>query len=439
MKKLVSLAIVLFCSQFMRAQNKPGTSDYIRALKQVTDVMIHDVTSPVAAGRYYAYVAMAANEASAVFASQKGHSFVRSFNKYAGVKVDAATVQTADRSLATIYTVYLMGAKLLPSGFLLKEPGDSLLRVSAANGLAAGAIAASKKVGEMVVASLSSYVAADNFRQLSGLPRYTPKTGDAYWQPTAPGYMQAIEPNWNTLRTFVLSSAAQFRPVAEAPFDTSRHSSFYKQLQEVYEVTKHLTAAQSDIANFWDCNPFALQQMGHIEFGLKKMSPGGHWMGITGIACTKTGKSLEATALIHAMVAATLHDAFVSCWDEKYHSNRVRPETAIRRWIDPRWQPLLQTPPFPEYTSGHSVISAASSTILTKIFGPSFAFDDDSEVEFGLPVRRFNSFEEAAAEAAVSRLYGGIHYRDAIDNGVAQGKKVGQFIAGKLSRYFKLL
>lgn len=439
MKKVFTYAITLLLFQLVQAQEKPGSTDYIRALKQVTDVMIHDVTSPVAAARYYAYVTLAAHETSASFAPQKGLSFAKTLNKYAGVKTDAVILKNADASLSTIYTVYLMGAKLLPSGFMLKEPGDSLLRAAATKGYNAETIAASKKWSEYMVNALAAYVATDNFRQLSGLTRYTPKTGDAYWQPTGPGYMQALEPNWNTLRTFFLNNAAQFRPVQEAPFDTARNSPYFKQLLEVYQVTKNLSTVQSDIANFWDCNPFALQQIGHVEFGLKKMSPGGHWMGITGIACTKTAKSLQATAMIHALVATTLHDAFVSCWDEKYHSNRVRPETAIRKWIDPRWQPLLQTPPFPEYTSGHSVISAASATILTKIFGGAFSFEDDSEVEFGLPVRSFRSFEEAAAEAAVSRLYGGIHYRDAIDNGVSQGKKVGQYIAGKLGRYLKLV
>ena len=439
MKSIFSLIIVISLSTVLFAQSKSGTSDYIKALKQVTDVMIHDVTSPVAAGRYYAYVTLAAHETSAQFDKGSNTSFAKAFNKYAGAKIAAGMLQNGEASLSTIYSIYLMGQKLLPSGFMLKAPGDSLLKNAETRGYSSEQIMASKQISEAVVAAIASYVATDNFKQLSSLPRYTPKTGDGFWQPTGPGYMQAIEPNWNTLRTFVLTSSSQFRPSAEAPFDTARNSSFFKQLLEVYEVTKKLTPAESDIANFWDCNPFALQQMGHVEFGLKKMSPGGHWMAITGIACTKTGKSLQATAMIHALVAASLHDAFVSCWNEKYHSNRVRPETAIRRWLDPRWQPLLQTPPFPEYTSGHSVISAASATMLTKIFGAFFSFEDDSEVEFGLPVRSFKSFEEAAAEAAVSRLYGGIHYRDAIDNGVAQGKKVGAFISGKMNRHLQLL
>src|SRR5215203_1028461 len=179
---------------------------------------------------------------------------------------------------------------------------------------------------------------------------------------------------------------------------------------------------------FWDCNPFALQQVGHLEFGIKKISPGGHWMGITGIACKKQKLSLSRTAYVHAMVSIALADAFVSCWNEKYKYNRVRPVTAIRKLTDRNWTPLLQTPPFPEYTSGHSVISAAAAIILTHLFGDNFSYTDDTEKEFGLPARKFRSFIAASKEAAISRLYGGIHFRDAIENGVKEGEQIGKFI-----------
>ncbi|HEU5146762.1 MAG TPA: vanadium-dependent haloperoxidase, partial [Chryseosolibacter sp.] len=123
-----------------------------------------------------------------------------------------------------------------------------------------------------------------------------------------------------------------------------------------------------------------------------------------------------------------LMDGFISCWDEKYRSKLVRPETYINEHIDEDWVPLLQTPPFPEYTSGHSVISAASAVTLTKLFGDNFAFLDSTEVEFGLPARSFTSFMHASQEAAISRLYGGIHYRPAIDHGITEGIALGKFV-----------
>jgi hypothetical protein len=128
------------------------------------------------------------------------------------------------------------------------------------------------------------------------------------------------------------------------------------------------------------------------------------------------------------MCSIGLLDAFISCWDEKYRSEVVRPETVINAFIDPDWTPLLQTPPFPEYTSGHSVISASASTALTSIFGDNFAYTDSVEVAFGMPPRSFKSFYDASAEAARSRNYGGIHYVPACEVGVDQGKKVGEFV-----------
>lgn len=151
-------------------------------------------------------------------------------------------------------------------------------------------------------------------------------------------------------------------------------------------------------------------------------------MGIAGIAAEKAGLPLDSAIFVNTVLAMTLHDAFISCWEEKFKSNRVRPETVINRLIDPDWRPLLQTPPFPEYTSGHSVVSASAAVVLTHFFGDNFSFVDDTEVYFGLPERSFNSFFEASEEAAISRLYGGIHYRDACELGVIQGKKVGMHV-----------
>jgi hypothetical protein len=167
-------------------------------------------------------------------------------------------------------------------------------------------------------------------------------------------------------------------------------------------------------------------------YATKKISPGGHWINITRLICKKANADLARSAEAYACVSITLADAFISCWDEKYRSNVIRPETYINQYIDANWVPLIQTPPFPEYTSGHSVISTASSVMLTQLFGENFSFADSTEVEFGLPVRSFKSFKLAAEEAAISRFYGGIHYLPSIKNGIAEGNEIGSFISGKL-------
>ena len=138
------------------------------------------------------------------------------------------------------------------------------------------------------------------------------------------------------------------------------------------------------------------------------------------------------TLEVYACLSITIADAFISCWDEKYRSEVIRPETYINQYIDGAWMPFLQTPPFPEYPSGHSVVSTASAVMLEKIFGGNFSFADSTEVEFGIPVRNFTSFSQAAEEAAISRFYGGIHYMPAIVNGATEGRAIGNFISQKL-------
>jgi hypothetical protein len=132
------------------------------------------------------------------------------------------------------------------------------------------------------------------------------------------------------------------------------------------------------------------------------------------------------------MASIALFDAFIACWDEKYRSNVIRPETYIDAYVNESWRPLLQTPPFPEYTSGHSIISRSTAVVLTGMLGDHFAFDDSAEVEFGLPVRHFASFIAASNEAAISRFYGGIHYRAAIEGGLVSGDEIGRWVLRRI-------
>lgn len=163
-------------------------------------------------------------------------------------------------------------------------------------------------------------------------------------------------------------------------------------------------------------------------FATKKITPGGHWIGITGIAARTANSSFDETVNAFANVTIALFDAFISCWDEKWKTLVVRPETLINAYYDEEWLPLLQTPPFPEYTSGHSVISRAAALALTDVYGPNFSFVDTTESAYGLPDRSYNTFIQASEEAAISRLYGGIHYMMAIEEGVRQGQRVGDYI-----------
>ena len=261
---------------------------------------------------------------------------------------------------------------------------------------------------------------------------------DQYWKPTPPDYMEGIEPHWNKIRPMVLPFADIFNPPPPLKIDMDTNSKFYKELMEVYEVGKQVTEDNNDseeakIAAFWDCNPYVSHHKGHAMFATKKITPGGHWIGITKIATEIAEDTFDEAINSYLQVSVALFEGFISCWDTKWNTLVVRPETLINQYLDEEWLPKLQTPPFPEYTSGHSVISKASAVVLTKIYGDNFSFDDTTEVKYGLPVRSFNSFMHAAEEAAISRLYGGIHYRMAIEYGVEQGEKVGDYISQNLT------
>jgi hypothetical protein len=234
-----------------------------------------------------------------------------------------------------------------------------------------------------------------------------------------------------------LDSVEQFKPVPPPKFSLKKDSDFYKEVLDLYNLTNQIKEKGNDseeiaIAQFWDCNPYVAVNKGHFMFASKKITPGAHWIGICKIAAKKTNSSFEKTVFAYTKTSIAIADAFISCWDEKYRSNLIRPETLIHKYIDASWTPLLQTPPFPEYTSGHSVVSGAASEVLTTIFGDEFSFDDTTEIPFGLPTRSFTSFRNAAKEAAISRIYGGIHYNAAVENGLTQGIQVGQFIINSI-------
>jgi hypothetical protein len=293
-------------------------------------------------------------------------------------------------------------------------------------------IDSSENYAKSISKQILAYAKADKYNRISNYIRYSLKNTDGSWSPTPPAYMTPVEPYFNTIRPFTLDSASQFKSAPPVPFSTNKQSQFYAYMQQSYQLK--LTDEQRAIAGFWDCNPFAVQDNGHMMVGLKKISPGAHWLGITGIACTQAKVGFSKAMEIHTMVSIGLMESFICCWDDKYRHNRIRPETAIRRYLDANWKPLLQTPPFPEYLSGHSCISATSAVLLSHYLGDYFEYTDTVEEQYGIKPRKFHSFNEAAIEAGISRFYGGIHFKDAIDNGRLQGIEVGNWILKKIER-----
>jgi len=323
--------------------------------------------------------------------------------------------------------------KMQPSGKLMESFEEKFIDSCRSAGFDDDILNNSKNYAMAISKQILAYAKADGYNKISNLQRYTPLKTEGCWYPTPPGFLAAVEPNFNTVRSFTLDSSAQFKPAPPTAFNSKVGSPFYALTSAVYKEGNESKGDHRVIASFWDCNPFAMQDEGHLMYGFKKISPGAHWLGITGIACLNAKKNFKETMQIYTSVSIGLMDGFICCWDEKYRSNRIRPETAIRKYIDPRWEPLLQTPPFPEYLSGHSVVSNTSAIILSHYFGNNFSYTDSVEVTYGLPARSFKSFQQAAGEAAISRFYGGIHFMDAITNGLQQGTKVGEWVLQKLN------
>jgi hypothetical protein len=431
---LFSACICLFAS-FAAPTNswkaKAANPDYLhRSIKQVTDVIVHDIYAPPVAARTYAYITVAAYEA-ALPGDKKYRTLAGQLH---GLKPLPQPERGKEYSftLAAVDALLSVGRTMVISEKKIDDFHTAILKEFKGSGMPDSVFQNSIAYGQKVAAHILAWAAQDNFKQTRSFPKYSVTDDPSAWQPTPPAYIKAVEPHWNQIRTFLMDSAQQFKPLPPTPFSTDKNSRFYKEAKEVQTAVENLTPEQTEVALFWDCNPFKMNINGHVMYATKKISPGGHWINITRLACKKADADFMRAAEAYACLSVTLADCFISCWDEKYRSNVIRPETYINQYIDQNWMPLLQTPPFPEYTSGHSVVSTASSVMLTKLFGAGFSFADSTEVEFGLPVRKFQSFKQAASEAAISRLYGGIHYRPAIVNGVQEGEKIGIFATRKL-------
>ncbi|MEL4455328.1 vanadium-dependent haloperoxidase [Lutimonas vermicola] len=433
---LLSLSILAACSK----KSEPiviTAEDFHHSVDKVGEIMVHDIFSPPVASRVFAYPSIAAYEIIA-----KNNDTYRSLeNQLTGLTPipEPPADQPINFQLAALIAHMDLNKRLIFSEEIIEVYRDSLYEVWEKKN--SNEFKASKTYGLQVAAHIYWWMDQDNYKQTRTMSKFSVDTEDpSRWQPTPPSYMDGLEPHWNKIRPFVIDSAAQFKPVPPPPFSMEKDSDFYKELKEVYDISNEITKSGDEseevaMAQFWDCNPYVSVSRGHLMFATKKITPGAHWIGITKIACRQSNYDFDDTVHAYAKTSVAIADAFISCWDEKYRSNLIRPETLINQYIDESWKPVLQTPPFPEYVSGHSVASGAAAVALTDIFGDNFEFDDDTELPYGLPVRKFKSFNEAANEAAISRMYGGIHYRAAVEVGIEQGRNIGGFVVENLHMF----
>ncbi|RYY61496.1 MAG: phosphatase PAP2 family protein [Chitinophagaceae bacterium] len=428
----VILLLVVSCRPDTKAFDVDNVEILHRNEDLLTRIIIYDVFTPPVAARIYVYSSLASYEAlrfskdgtgsimekTRGFAKaplpepRKNYNFLLAASKAfftVARNIRVFAVDSLQRYEDSIYT-----------GFR-EHLDDSTYQRSVA-------------FGDTIARVVLARAKTDGYVKSRGKPKHLGSNDAGMWRPTPPDYLDGVEWCWNTMKTFVLDSASQFMAPPPPVYSSDTNSVFFKNVKEVYNINLHLTDEQKLVARYWDDNPFVIEHSGHLSFGNKKITPGGHWMGIAAIAARKTKADAILVAKGYVLTAIALYDGFIACWDEKYRSNYIRPVTVINEFIDPTWTAFLQTPPFPEYVSGHSTITRAAATVLSRLYGDHFSFLDTSDLEYIGLQREFGSFVEAADEASISRVYGGIHYTISVDEGAVMGKKVGDLIVDKLMK-----
>lgn len=430
---------ILFLSVFQACksgnkeyQTKAKNPEFIhKGVRRLTDIIRHDIFAPPISARIYAYSSIAAYEA-----------LVPGYPEYQSLAGQLTGLQPGPQPeagkeycypLASVNAMLTMGKQLVFSEGDVQELEETLFQEFANMNMPQDVYDRSMAYGDAVAKHILAWSKKDNYAQTRSMPKFTIQSElPSRWIPTPPAYADALEPHWNKIRPWVIDSANQFLCEPALPFSDQKGSEFYNQALEIHDIVKNRTPWQDSTAWYWDDNPFKLEVSGHFMFGRKKISPGGHWMNIASHANRKAGSDIMKSTETYVKVACSLADGFIACWNAKYHYNLIRPESYINKYMDPEWQPLIQTPPFPEHPSGHSTISGAAAAALTSMYGENFAFSDSTEMEFGIPPRTFKSFEEAANQAGMSRMYGGIHYRQGNMSGLKTGGEIGRYIAQKL-------
>lgn len=279
----------------------------------------------------------------------------------------------------------------------------------------------SNTYGDALGAALLAWANADGFAAVNPVQgTYIPPIGMGLWIPTPPLFRRALQPAWGNMRTFVLAASDEAAPPPPPLFSTDPSSGFYAAAREVYDAVVNGTLEQKDIAFFWADDP-----------GLTSTPPG-HWINIVSLLALEDDLPLTVAAEAYARVGLAMGDAFIACWEIKFTYNLIRPISYIQQYLDDQWTPLVGTPPFPAYASGHSTSSGAAATVLTDLLGVR-SFTDWTHTPRGMPPRFFDSFEDAAQEAADSRLYAGIHYRFDDEEGLFHGQRIGQIINDRVT------
>jgi hypothetical protein len=436
-KYIISICLfIAICScnrknDYVQIFNDPNLFAY--TVHELNTVVMGNNFSPIVASRNYTYANIAAYEVIAA-------GYPNKYNSLAGQVKDLKFVPKPETGkkinyeFASLLTFCSIGESVtFPKGSM-QNYTDSLKKLAKDHGMPGDEFDNSIAYSDAVSKAIVAWAKKDQYAETRSMPEYSVDMAlPERWIPTPPAYSSAMEPNWKMMRCLVMDSCTQFIPPPPYKFNVKDTSSdYYKQVMQSKTAIENLTPEQKHIADFWDDNPFKLNVVGHVMFGTKKFSPPGHWQSIVGIAAKTAKADFQKTVYAYAVTSIAMYDAFIQCWEAKFRYNTVRPETVINKYFDISWRPYLQTPPFPEYTCGHSTCSSAAAEALTSVFGDNLAFKDTSEEEFGIKDMSFKSFRDASEQNNWARFYGGIHFHHSCIVSTEYGRKVGELIVQKL-------
>lgn len=417
----------MLCLVFLCASTSGRAQTREQVLHQLNELLVNtvmdDFFTPPVATRIYTYPNIAFYECI----RQAEHPLPGLSGKLNGLHKLPVRQAQADPFIAACIAFARTGESLVGSEYRIRDWErsftDSMVRITDSlvmrHSMEYG--------GEMAIAIINWYK-EDHYAQTRAMLRYTASKKAGKWQPTPVDFAPGLEPHWKSIRPLTLQAAGQFPPQKRLVYDMSKKSVFYQNVMEVYKTVKNADSTRKAIAFYWDDNPNISVEQGHFNYFIHKISPSGHWIMLTRQVCLEKNIPVALSSQAYTLAAISMFDGFIACWHEKYTSELIRPVTVIHRYIDEKWEPLIQTPPFPEFTSGHAVISSAAAAVLTGLFGDNYSFTDHTEIPFGIPARQFPSFSAAATECAWSRVYGGIHYPETARLSIRQGNTIGQYV-----------
>ncbi|WP_299223754.1 vanadium-dependent haloperoxidase [uncultured Psychroserpens sp.] len=427
----ILIVFVFSCKENSKQSSNIFTKNDLNAANKVLlESVMEDAFTPPVASRIYAYSHLAhyitlqsvyKDSLPEIISKIKG---LESFKNPEKLEINA--------ELSALLAFSKIGKKLIYSEQFFEDLAFNLKEKAVDNGLSETVIKNSENYALEITTQLSAWIDKDKYIETRTYPRFTSTKKPENWRETPPDYATGLEPYWDNIRTLVIDSANVFKPKPLPAYSANKDSEFYKMVYEVYEESLNTTEEKGKIAWFWDCNPLLTVHKGHMVTTIHKFTPPGHWLNIVSQITEKENSNYITTTKAYMLTSIAMFDAIIGAWHVKYKTDLVRPITYIQEYIDPDWEPILQTPPFPEYTSGHSATSASAAEVLTSIFGENYMFTDQTQLRFGLEERTFNSFKEAAHQVNLSRFYGGIHYKQGVEEGGRQGAFIASIILNKL-------